>query len=172
LGAKRVGSNFGKTTSQEPTTKKPSVTNKLTTSKRNEKSTPSLGSRKLTTTTTPRGLVEQNNQVKNKTTKAPKFITRTKSSSTTTTTTTTPAPPDMLTSSPLANFYDIPKSLDYSRECTPVKDQYGCGSCWAFSSLGVIEFWQNREGKYATFSEQGVIDCNEFGYSCDGGEFD
>jgi cathepsin F len=64
---------------------------------------------------------------------------------------------------------------------TPVKDQGACGSCWAFSTTGVIEStWALKGNPMAQMSEQLIVDCshgccNITGYGpvcnagCDGG---
>lgn len=45
---------------------------------------------------------------------------------------------------------------------TPVKDQSGCGSCWAFSAMGVYEsVYKIMHGKELDLSEQYVVDCVE-----------
>ncbi len=53
---------------------------------------------------------------------------------------------------------------------TPVRDQDGCGSCWAFATLGAFEgayLIKNKVGPDS--SEQDLLDCNPWGYSCGGG---
>jgi len=56
---------------------------------------------------------------------------------------------------------------------TPVKDQGGCGSCWAFSSTGSLEgAHQIATGELLSFSEQQLVDCaylNYGNYACNGG---
>ena len=45
---------------------------------------------------------------------------------------------------------------------TPVKNQKACGSCWAFSGLGVYEaVYKIMHGKELDLSEQYVVDCLE-----------
>ncbi|MBN2399084.1 MAG: hypothetical protein JXI33_01950 [Candidatus Aminicenantes bacterium] len=55
---------------------------------------------------------------------------------------------------------------------TPVKDQYGCGACWAFSAIGTAEaMWKiekNRPDLDPDLSEQELVSCSGAG-NCDGG---
>lgn len=56
---------------------------------------------------------------------------------------------------------------------TPVQDQGGCGSCWAFASVGALEAAARlTDGVIYDLSEQQLISCNTFGYSCNGGWFE
>jgi len=53
--------------------------------------------------------------------------------------------------------------------CTPVKDQGGCGSCWAFATTGVVESALKRiDGVERDLSEQYLISAGTHG-TCDGG---
>eukprot|EP01129_Flabellula_baltica_P000434 TRINITY_DN10447_c0_g1_i1.p1 TRINITY_DN10447_c0_g1~~TRINITY_DN10447_c0_g1_i1.p1 ORF type:complete len:369 (+),score=85.14 TRINITY_DN10447_c0_g1_i1:17-1123(+) len=61
---------------------------------------------------------------------------------------------------------DIPESFDWrtTGKVSPVKDQEQCGSCWTFSTTGVIEsayaIAHNTEAKNLLLSEQAVVDCS------------
>jgi predicted outer membrane repeat protein len=65
----------------------------------------------------------------------------------------------------------LPESFDWRQldGCTPVKNQGGCGSCWAFAAVGVAES-QYLIQSYTTLdlSEQWLVSCTEAG-TCDGG---
>ncbi|MDD4052408.1 MAG: C1 family peptidase [candidate division Zixibacteria bacterium] len=53
---------------------------------------------------------------------------------------------------------------------TPVKNQAGCGSCWAFGSTGAFEAnVKKHDGVEYDLAEQQVLSCNIYGSSCAGG---
>jgi C1A family cysteine protease len=67
----------------------------------------------------------------------------------------------------------LPASVDWRNKgaVTPVKDQGQCGSCWTFSTTGVLEgryFLDNNQ--LLSFSEQQIVDCaTDAGQGCEGG---
>ena len=67
---------------------------------------------------------------------------------------------------------DLPASFDWrdSDGCTPVRNQGGCGSCWAFSTVGALECnIKIRDGVSEDLSEQYLVSCNRDGWGCGGG---
>jgi len=53
---------------------------------------------------------------------------------------------------------------------TPVKDQGGCGSCWAFSTMASVESVHRiNTGSIANLAEQQLVDCNTGNSGCSGG---
>lgn len=53
--------------------------------------------------------------------------------------------------------------LNWKGACGPVKDQGGCGGCWAFAATGVIEcryYAYHRDEAKIDVSEQELIDCS------------
>jgi inhibitor of cysteine peptidase len=66
----------------------------------------------------------------------------------------------------------LPASWDWRTQgiVTPIRDQRGCGSCWAFSTVGVMESAVLKSGGPATnLSEQFLVSCNKDMWSCNGG---
>ncbi|CAL9184527.1 unnamed protein product, partial [Musa hybrid cultivar] len=53
---------------------------------------------------------------------------------------------------------------------TPVKDQYACGSCWAFSAVASIEgIHKIVKGSLISLSEQQLFACDHYDHRCSGG---
>lgn len=51
-----------------------------------------------------------------------------------------------------------------------VRNQGGCGSCWSFGTVAVMEIAVKKGGgPISDFSEQFLISCNKDGWGCDGG---
>ncbi|AUL78605.3 cathepsin Llike cysteine protease [Tupanvirus deep ocean] len=68
----------------------------------------------------------------------------------------------------------LPKHVNWTEKgvVTEVKNQYQCGSCWAFSTTGAVESMHAiKTGKLISLSEENLIDCT-FDYGnlgCSGG---
>jgi hypothetical protein len=64
------------------------------------------------------------------------------------------------------------RNVDGKNWMTPVRDQAGCGSCWAMATLGVTEAMYNIESNAAmnlNLAEQNFISCTGGGGTCAGG---
>jgi len=78
-------------------------------------------------------------------------------------------------SGPLPDHFDW-RDVNGENWLTPVKDQGGCGSCWAFATVGAIEAVYNIERGNPDLdldlSEQNLVSSCLPGNSCDGGWHD
>ena len=73
---------------------------------------------------------------------------------------------------PAGNAADLPSQFDWRAlgGVTPVTNQGGCGSCWAFAAVAQLEsFVKIYDSRLLDLSEQAVIDCNPHGADCGGG---
>jgi len=67
-----------------------------------------------------------------------------------------------------------PTTYDWcsAKVITPVKDQGGCGSCWAFSAMETIESYHAlKSGSLVSLSAEQIVDCDNGNgdYGCGGG---
>ena len=64
----------------------------------------------------------------------------------------------------------LPESFDWRQDgkVSPVKNQGGCGSCWAFSGVGAIEASLLMNNQSASLSEQFYVDCAPNPDNCGG----
>jgi C1A family cysteine protease len=66
----------------------------------------------------------------------------------------------------------LPSSFDWRDEdgVTPIKNQGGCGSCWSFATVGLLESQVKiQTGDDVDLSEQYLVSCNEDFWGCGGG---
>ncbi|MFH1892714.1 MAG: C1 family peptidase [Candidatus Zixiibacteriota bacterium] len=66
----------------------------------------------------------------------------------------------------------LPSQFDWRDSTTlpPVKNQGGCGSCWAFATVGPLECnIKLKDGSTVDLSEQWLVSCNSDGWDCSGG---
>ena len=73
-------------------------------------------------------------------------------------------PKDWRTDAPFRTFdskAELPAAFDWRPWLPPVRDQRGCGSCWAFSTVGALECAIGvKDGVMADLSEQWLVSCN------------
>jgi len=92
-----------------------------------------------------------------------------------------PSPVDLshVTADPLQKIspldrLSLPSSYDLRSlgRVTPVKDQGGCGSCWAFATMGSLESWLLTSSAVSwNLSENNLKECHDFAYGpCEGGD--
>ena len=67
----------------------------------------------------------------------------------------------------------LPQSIDWRANgvVRPIQDQGECGSCWAFSTIDVLESYYAiaNNGTFVDLSEQQLVDCVYARDGCDGG---
>jgi C1A family cysteine protease len=66
----------------------------------------------------------------------------------------------------------LPPSWDWRQHngVSPVRDQDGCGSCWAFATVGSLEsVLLIKQALAVNLSEQFLVSCNGKGWGCNGG---
>jgi len=57
-----------------------------------------------------------------------------------------------------------------NRKYFTVRDQASCGSCWAFSAIGILEgLYKKNTGSYQALSPQHMVDCVKKCSGCNGG---
>jgi C1A family cysteine protease len=73
-------------------------------------------------------------------------------------------------------FTELPEALEGGVDwrskgaVNAVKNQGGCGSCWAFSAIAAIEgHFKIQHGALKSFSEQECVDCDRQSNGCHGG---
>ena len=85
---------------------------------------------------------------------------------------TTPARHEVqLKASQLPRKFDW-REVDGENYVSPVRNQGGCGSCYAFSSMGMLEAryrLMTKNTKQPVFSPQDVVSCSEYAQGCEGG---
>jgi cathepsin L len=66
----------------------------------------------------------------------------------------------------------VPNGVDWRTQgvVSPVKNQGNCGSCWSFSTTGLLEStYKLKKGIIPNFSEQQLVDCcGKKGFLCEG----
>jgi predicted secreted protein len=84
-------------------------------------------------------------------------------------------PAQSFTDPPALAFEEVvalPASFNWCDQngCTPIKNQGGCGSCWAFATVGPLESnLRIQQGLTTNLSEQYLVSCNTEGWDCSGG---
>ena len=82
-----------------------------------------------------------------------------------------------MTEEQLAELKALPEEFDWRNVggrdyVSPVRNQGGCGSCYAFGTLGMFEARVrilSNGTKTPVFSTQDIVSCSEYSQGCEGG---
>jgi cathepsin C len=77
----------------------------------------------------------------------------------------------------IVSYTDIPKSFDWRNVSgqdfvSPVRNQGGCGSCYAFAATAMFEARMRvatKNQKQPVYSPQEIVSCSSYAQACDGG---
>lgn len=76
-----------------------------------------------------------------------------------------------ISSTSIPSYFDW-RNVNGSNWLTPIRDQRGCGSCWAFAAIGAMEakikITRNDSNFDTNLAEQDIVSCSSAG-SCSGG---
>ena len=78
---------------------------------------------------------------------------------------------DLLKAKSLPDEFDW-RNVDGKNYVSPVRDQGGCGSCYAFGTLAMFEARVrilSNNTKTPVLSTQDVVSCSEYAQGCEGG---
>lgn len=76
---------------------------------------------------------------------------------------------------PASTLKVVPDSWDWreQKKVQSIKDQGQCGSCWAFSTAGVVESaWAIAGHDLPYLAEQELVDCDKADQGCNGGDME
>ncbi|XP_065204941.1 procathepsin L-like [Planococcus citri] len=71
-----------------------------------------------------------------------------------------------------SNAQNVPDYVNWVHEgaVTKIKNQGGCGSCWAFATVGLLEgHFYLKNGVLEDLSPQNLVDCDRISHGCNGG---
>ncbi|KAG5668407.1 hypothetical protein PVAND_016347 [Polypedilum vanderplanki] len=71
-----------------------------------------------------------------------------------------------------SNIQKSPDEVDWVKSglVNSIRNQGKCGSCWAFTAVGVADGALLKQGIKTRLSEQNLVDCSKANYGCDGGD--